>query len=50
MTEPTIGAAVVTAIGSLVAQLWVVIPVGLGVFGIIYGLGKVKQAAKKAAA
>lgn len=50
MTEPTIGAAVVTALGALTAQLWVVIPVGLGVFGIIYGLGVVKKGAKKAAA
>ena len=48
--DPTIGSAVVTAIGDLVTQVWLVIPVGLGVFGIIYGLGKVKQAAKKAAA
>lgn len=50
MVTPTIGAAVVTALGDLVSQLWVVIPVGLTVFGIIYGLGVVKKGAKKAAA
>lgn len=47
---PTLGGSVVTALGDITGQLWVVIPVGLAVFGIIYGLGKVKQAAKKAAA
>ena len=50
MEDPTISGAVLTAIGDLTAQLWLVIPAGLAVFGIIYGLGVVKKGAKKAAA
>lgn len=48
--DPTIGSAVVGSFSDLVAQAWLVIPAGLGIFGLIYGLGKVKQAGKKAAA
>lgn len=50
MGDPTIGSAIVAAFGDIVAQAWVVIPVGLGVFGLIYGLGRTKKAAKVAAA
>jgi len=50
MTDPTLSSVVLTAIGDLVSQVWLVIPAGLGIFGIIYGLGRTKKAAKTAAA
>lgn len=48
--EPTLSSVVLAAFADLAAQLWLVIPVGLGIFGIIYGIGRAKKAAKVAAA
>lgn len=48
--EPSLGGAITTALGDLIAQVWVVIPIGLTIFGVIYGLGRTKKAAKVAAA
>lgn len=50
MVDPTVGSAVVTAFGDLIAEIWLVIPAGLAVFGLIFGLGKAKKAGKVAAA
>lgn len=47
--DPTVGGAVNTALDGLTDQIWLVIPGGLIVFGIIYGLGRAKKAAKVAA-
>lgn len=47
--EPSIGNAITTAFSGITAELWVVIPIGLAIFGVIYGLGRAKKAAKVAA-
>lgn len=44
------GGAVNAAFAGMSAELWLVIPGGLILFGIIYGLGRTKKAAKVAAA
>lgn len=44
----TVGAAVASAFAGLEDQIWLVIPGGLVVFGIIYGIGIVKKAGKRA--
>jgi len=48
--EPTLSTVVLTAFSGIVEQLWLVIPAGLGIFAVIYGLGRAKKAAKVAAA
>lgn len=50
MAEPTLSGVVITALTGLIAQVWLVIPIGLTVFGVIYGIGRTKKAAKVAAA
>lgn len=50
MVEPTLSSVVLEAFAGLAAQLWLVIPAGLALFGIIYGIGRAKKAAKVAAA
>ncbi|WBU38528.1 hypothetical protein [Homoserinibacter sp. YIM 151385] len=45
----SVGSAFVAALGDIQGELWIAIPVGLTIFGIIYGLGLVKKAGKKAA-
>lgn len=50
VVNPTVGDAVNTSFEGLVDQAWVVIPGGLLIFGLIYGIGVVKKAGKKAAA
>lgn len=48
--EPSLSGVLITAFGDLIAQIWLVIPIGLGIFGVIFGLAKSKKAAKVAAA
>jgi len=50
MGDPTLSGVVLSALGDIVGQVWLVIPAGLAVFGVIYGIGRTKKAAKTAAA
>lgn len=47
--DNTVGGVVNTATAGLQENIWAVIPGGLLVWGIIFGLRKAKQAAKTAA-
>jgi hypothetical protein len=47
--DPTLGSTVTNAFDGVTDQMWVVIPVGLAIFAIIFGLTKVKKAGKAAA-
>lgn len=50
MVDPTLSSVVLEAFSDMASQLWLVIPAGLTLFGIIYGIGRAKKAAKTAAA
>lgn len=43
------GAAIITSLGTVSGYLAAVIPVGLGLWAILFGVGYVKKAAKKSA-
>lgn len=49
MEPNSISGVVITALNDLIGQVWLVIPIGLAIFGVIYGLGRAKKAAKVAA-
>jgi len=50
MEPNSLSGAILEAFSGMATELWLVIPAGLALFGIIYGLGRAKKAAKTAAA